>query len=152
VAYWKFLHILSMFAGVTLLVGLSVFSERLIATHDVATIRRAGARFKVMEKLGIAAVSVGVVFGLIAAIVGSFDLTKTWLVIAYVLVALLFALGPLEGRRFSRVTTAAEASPDDRPSAELTAAIEDPARRRLTAVSIALYVAVIFVMVTKPFL
>ena len=56
--YWTFLHTLSMFSGVTLLVGTSVFGGRIIATGGVATI---GGRVRVptLWRAGIAAVWLG---------------------------------------------------------------------------------------------
>ena len=39
---WKTLHILSMFTAVTLLVGASVFAERVVYSRDVHAIRRIG--------------------------------------------------------------------------------------------------------------
>jgi uncharacterized membrane protein len=82
----------------------------------------------------------------VTAIVGPFDLLQSWLVIAYVLVAVLLVLGPIESAMLRRVFEAASAESDD----TLDAAISDTRRSALTIASAALYVAVIFVMVTKP--
>jgi uncharacterized membrane protein len=150
--YWKFLHILSMFGSVTLLVGTDLLIHRIVHTGDVGAIRRAAKAYKPLGNAGIALVSLGVVFGLVTAIVGPFDLTQTWLILAYVIVAALFTLGPIEGKLAAKVFAAAETSPEDAPSAELTAAIEDRTWTILMTISTLLYVAVIFVMVTKPFL
>jgi multisubunit Na+/H+ antiporter MnhG subunit len=147
--YWKFLHILSMFTAVTLLVGISVFGGRVIATRDLAAIRRFGVVYPPLERAGIAAASLGVIFGLITAIVGPWDLTEGWLVTAYVLVVALFALGPVEGRMFAKVAEAAGETDGDEP--KLAALLADRRRPTLTLFSIVLYVAVIFTMVTKPF-
>jgi uncharacterized membrane protein len=149
--YWKFLHIVSMFAGVTLLVGVSVFGERIISTRDVVAIRRYASVYPPLERIGIAAVSLGVVFGFITAIVGPFDLTEGWLIAAYVLVVALFVLGPIEGRLYGAVAEAAESTEGDQPTPELATLIDDRGRRTLTLISVVLYVAVIFTMVTKPF-
>ena len=149
--YWKFLHILSMFTGVTLLVGVSLFGSRIIATRDVAAIRRYAVVYPPLERAGIAAVSLGVVFGFITAIVGPWDLTQGWLVTAYVLVVALFALGPIEGRMYKQVADAAARSEGNDVTTELATLIDDRRRNTLTIMSVVLYIAVIFTMVTKPF-
>jgi hypothetical protein len=149
---WKTLHILSMFTAVTLLVGASVFAERVVYSRDVHAIRRIGTALRPLENVGIAMVIVGVVFGIITAVVGPFDLTQAWLVIAYVLVVALFVLGPIESAMLRRVFDAARTSPVDAPSTELEAAIANPRRTAITWVSILLYALIIVDMVTKPFL
>jgi hypothetical protein len=83
----------------------------------------------------------------VTAIVGPFDLLQSLLVIAYVLVAVLLVLGPIESAMLRRVFEEASAEGDDDV---LDAAIADTRRSALTIVSAALYVAIIFVMVTKP--
>lgn len=148
---WKFLHILSMFAAVTLLVGGSLFYERIVHSRDVAAIRRFAKVLKPLENLGIGLVILGIVFGLVTVAVANFDYTQGWLVIAYVLVGLLFVLGPIESASLAKVATAAEASPLDAPSPELVAAIQNRGRIVLQVVSTLLYVVIIFDMVVKPF-
>ena len=149
--YWKFLHILSMFTAVTLLVGISVIGERVIASRDLAAMRRFAELYPPLERLGIVAIVLGIVFGFVTAIVGPWDLTQAWLITAYVIVAALMTLGPLEGKRFARVSEMARRAEGTEPTGELAALIADPVRRTMTAVSIALYVAIVFVMVVKPF-
>jgi hypothetical protein len=149
--YWKFLHIVSMFSGVTLLVGVSLFGERIIATRDVGAIRRFSSVYPPLERAGIAVVTLGVVFGFITAIVGPWELTDGWLITAYILVAALFAIGPVEGRMFKQVADIAQRNDATEATPELASAIDDRRRRTLTIVSVLLYVAVIFTMVTKPF-
>lgn len=135
----------------TLLVGVSLFGGRIVATRDVAAIRRFSTVYPPLERAGIAVVSLGVALGLITAIVGPYDLTQGWLITAYVLVVALFALGPVEGRMFREVAEAAERTEGDEPTPELAELIADRRRPTLTHVSILLYVAVIFTIVTKPF-
>ena len=147
VAFWKFLHIASMFAAVTLLVGGSLFAERIMRTRDRAAISKFGAVLRPLDNLGVALGVAGIAFGLVTAIVGPFDLLQSWLVIAYVLVAVLLVLGPIESAMLRRVFEEASAEGDDDA---LDVAIADTRRSALTIVSAALYVAIIFVMVTKP--
>ena len=91
------------------------------------------------------------VFGLSPAIVGPFDLTETWLIVAYVLMTMLFALGPIEGNGFRQVTEAANAGRDRCSVSELMAALHHRRRPSLTLISVVLYGQSFFVMVTKPF-
>ena len=149
--YWKFLHILSMFTGVTILVGMGMLFERVAHTRDVGAIRRVGPVVKTIGNIGIAGVSLGVVFGIVTAIVGDLGLASTWLIVAYVLVGLLFVLGPIEGAHAGKVTAAAVASPIEQPSPELEALVTDPKWPLLSYGSVVLYVLVIFDMVVKPF-
>jgi len=146
VEIWKFLHIVSMFSAVTLLIGGSVFAERLFSTRDAPAIARFHGALKPLETLGIIFIVAGIVFGLVTAIVGPFDLTQTWLIIAYVLVAALFVLGPYESVIYNRIFEAAA----DGDAAALDAAAADTKRKALVVIDIVLYVAIIFVMVTKP--
>ena len=133
----------------TLLVGTSPYLGRVLRTRDVNAIRRIWEVYRPLERAGIAAVTLGIIFELVTAIVGPFDLTHRWLLVAYVLVALLFKLGPIEGAMYAKVIEPAKASPGDVPSAELELALDDRRRFLMTTASVMLYVAVIFTMITK---
>jgi hypothetical protein len=146
---WKFLHIASMFTGVTLLFGADLLFRRAAAARDVLSMRKIGEWSKPMVAGGVIATLLGILFGFITAIVGSFDLTRAWLILAYVLVGLIVVLGLVESPYQKQLEQAAARSPDGVLSPELEALLTDP-RRHLTAVSALLYVAVIFDMVVKP--
>ena len=148
---WKFLHVISMFAAVSLFVGVSVLFERLLATRDVPAIRRFESVSVPVVRVAIVVVLLGLVFGLITVGDENFSYTATWVVIAYFLFAGLFALGPLEGRSQTKIYAAAKSSPDDAPSPELEAQITSTGRRVLVMTSMVLYVAIIYDMVMKPF-
>lgn len=148
---WKFLHILSMFAGVTLLFTYEIVVHRAAAANEVAVVRSVGRRRTLIENWGIALIVLGIVFGIVTAIVGPYDLTQSWLLTAYGIVAVLIVLGAgPETAWLNRLVAAAEADPGDGSSAGYADAMRDP-RRNLIWISAALYSAVIFVMVTKPF-
>jgi len=149
---WKFLHIATMFAAVSLFVGESVLFERLIATRDVPAIRRFEGVVLPVVRVAIVLILLGLVFGLITVHDEHFSYTDTWVVIAYVVYAVLFALGPFEGRTQTRIFAAAKASPDDAPSPELEGMITSTGRRILVLSSLVLYVVIIYDMVRKPFL
>lgn len=146
----KWLHILSMFVSVTLLWAPDVLFWRAARSGDVATMRGIGAVSKTVVNVGIALFFVGIGFGIATAVVGPFDLTEGWLLTAYGLVALLIVLGAaIENPHYLRMSAAAERSGDE-PSEELRALLRSPIKY-LSWVSVALYAAVIYVMVAKPF-
>jgi uncharacterized membrane protein len=147
---WKVLHVVSMFSAVTLLVGASIFFDVSVRQRDARLLARFGrVAMGPLANIGIGLIVAGLVFGLATAIVGEFDLTDTWLVIAYVLVVVLFILGPIEGRLAGRAIEAADAAGDGWPD-ELAKIAEDPRRSTLTVVSTLIYVAIVVDMVAKP--
>jgi hypothetical protein len=151
VTFWKVLHVVSMFAAVTLLVGGSLYFDVIVRKRDAQLLARFGSlAMGPLTNVGVGLIVAGLVFGLVTAIVGDFDLTETWLVIAYVIAVLLFILGPIEGRLAARAIEAAEAS-GGRWTDELAKVAEDPRRSALSWASTALYVAIIVDMVAKPF-
>ena len=148
---WKVLHVVSMFSAVTLLVGGSVYFDLIVRKRDARLLARFGSlAMGPLANVGVALIVAGIVFGIVTAIVGDFDLTETWLVIAYVIAVLLFILGPIEGRLAARAIEAAEAAGDGWPE-ELAKVAEDPRRTALSWASPLLYVAIFVDMVAKPF-
>jgi hypothetical protein len=149
---WKFLHIASMFAAVSIFVGQGMLTGVVAQSGDVRALRRvlaAGDRF---APIGGGLFLLGIVFGFVTAIVGELDLTQAWLVIAYVLV--LFIIGTAFAYHASydaKLKAAANASPDDRPSEQLRALVESPRGKVINVVDGLVWLAIIFVMVTKPF-
>jgi len=86
------------------------------------------------------------------AIVGDFDLTQTWLVIGYVTAALVLVTAFVYHVPTStKLKTLADASPDDEPSAELRAFVDAPIGREPNVIDGVLWLALIYVMVAKPF-
>jgi hypothetical protein len=151
VLIWKFLHIAAMFTSVTLLFAYDIVLHRSAARGDVATVRALGKLKPLVENSGVAAFLVGIVLGLITALVGPFDLTQGWLISAYVLVALILIIGGgPESAWLKQLIEAANRESGERQSAEFVTRAKDP-RRHLSWVSAALYAAVIYVMVFKPF-
>jgi hypothetical protein len=94
---------------------------------------------------------IGIAFGFATAGAIGYSLTSKWLIIAYVLVALLLIIGVGLHRAWAeRLAKAAAASPDDRASAELSAVIDDPVVRLAGPISGLLWIGLIAVMVLKP--
>ncbi len=140
-----------MFTSVTLLFAYDIVLHRSAAREDVATVRAVGKLKPLVENSGVAMFLVGIVFGIVAALVGPFDLTQGWLITAYVLVALILVIGGgPESAWLKQLIESAERDSGDGGSPEFAARVRDP-RRHLSWVSAFLYAAVIYVMVYKPF-
>jgi hypothetical protein len=140
-----------MFTSVTLLFAYDIVLHRSAARGDVATVRAVGKLKPLVENSGVVMFLLGVAFGIITALVGPFELTQGWLITAYVLVALILVLGGgPESAWLKQLIQAADQDGGDGQSAEFVARVHDP-RRHLSWVSAALYAAVIYVMVYKPF-
>ena len=146
----KFLHILSMFLAVTLLFSPDIVFYRAAAARDVHTMRRVGNLSRMVVNAGIILFFVGLAFGFLTALTGGFDLTAPWLVMAYVLVALIIVLGAaIENPHYIKVSAAAERS-GEQFSEELERLVRSPLKH-LGWLSAALYGGIIYTMVTKPF-
>ena len=149
---FKFLHIVLMFSAVTLFIGGEVIFAGVARSGDVRAMKRVGAVTRKADSVGLASLILGVGAGFLTATTGQFDLTARWLILAYVLVAIIFAVGLLVFTpRFERIMKAAEASPADAPSQELARLIDPRTERLVMVVDVALWASMIFVMVRKPF-
>ena len=150
--FWKFLHILSMFLAVSIFVGQGMLSEAVARSGDVRALRRVLPAEDRFGPIGGGVFLLGIVFGFITAITGDLGLTQTWLIIAYVLAALILLNAfAYHIPRARKLETAAEASPDDQPSPELQALIEAPSAIWVNVYDGLLWVAIIYTMVVKPF-
>jgi uncharacterized membrane protein len=147
----KVVHIVSMFAGVTILVGGEWFYLRAMRRPDVPAMRAFARIYGRLDRIGIGFLSLGVLFGLATAATGGFAFTAGWLVAAYVLVVALYVVGFASTPFLLRVGRLVEANSGDEPGPELAAAVRSPAPVVTAVVSIVLYVAVIADMVIKPF-
>ena len=152
---FKALHILSMFAAVTFLVGEALAYAVTIWRGDVvglAAIRRLlGGR----PVIGVAFLLAGIVFGLLTALTGGLDFFAGWLIAAYVLIVALFAVNgsPWVQRLPKLGQEAMEAAAGQRPIEDVKRSMA--ATRTAIGVAVAanvlLFVAIIADMVLKPF-
>ncbi|HVM29755.1 MAG TPA: DUF2269 family protein [Candidatus Limnocylindrales bacterium] len=148
---FKFLHIATMFGAVTLLMGSIVFLDVIARRGDVAAYLRLDAIVQRTDLVGVVLFIAGIIFGLLAAIMGAFDLTAGWLLIAYVLVAALFFEGlVLTVPQYNRIREAVRAVESEDPQATLQRMIRAPEHVALVIFAALLWLAVIFVMVVKP--
>jgi len=89
---FKALHILSMFAAVTFLIGEALFYAVAIWRGDVAGLAAVRRLVGGRPVAGVSFLVAGIVFGILAALNGGFDLFAGWLIAAYALVLALFAV------------------------------------------------------------
>jgi hypothetical protein len=149
---WKFGHIAAMFAAVSIFVGQGILEGAIARSGDVRALRRVLAAEDRFAPIGGGIFLLGIVFGFATALVGDFDLTQAWLVLGYVLAAIIlinaFAYHIPTANKLKALSAA---SPYDEPSAELRAAIAAPIGGLMNVVDSVVWLALIFVMVAKPF-
>lgn len=144
---WKVLHIASMFFGVSFLFAYEIVFHRAAHRGNREAVAALAGQRAFVDNVGIGLIVAGLVFGLLTALTGGFDLTAPWLIIAYVLVVLIIVVGAGPETAFAKRLQAAAESGDE---AEFEAARRDP-RRNLAWLSGILYGLVIADMVVKPF-
>lgn len=138
----KFLHVAFMFFGVALAIGPTALLVQVLRSGDAQALRATLPRAERVFQVSTVSYGLGILFGLAAAVTGTLDLTAPWLVIAYVLVALLGVHGVLFDRWTKRAVS------------ELDALAARRTRDRvplyyLSAMTV-LVVAILYVMVAKP--
>jgi uncharacterized membrane protein len=149
---WKFLHIATMFVAVSIFVGLGMLSGAVARSGDVGALRRVLASEDRFAPLGGAMFILGIVFGFLTAITGDFDLTQTWLLIAYALTLFILVNGLTYHRaQAEKLKAAVAAGSDDRPSDELRAIADAPSAAVMNVIDGIAWLAIIYVMVAKPF-
>lgn len=141
----KFLHIGSVFLATARAVGPLVAFTLILRSGDAGAVRRAFCFAEPVARAGGVCYGLGILFGVIAALTGSIDLTERWLLTAYVLVVLLGANG-LYAERWMRQVEAAAAT----ESESLRMWQRSATRLWSTTAAVLLTLVVIFVMVVKP--
>jgi len=148
---FKYLHVLTMFVAVTLMFGGEVLFHLLRRTGDMATLRRFVDVVFPVFRVGVGLLTLGVAFGLAAAAAIGWNLTARWLVLAYGLAALIYAVGfGLGVPYFDRVRAALREHADDPAQPDLRRALGDRRGPIALVASTVLYVAILYVMVVKP--
>jgi hypothetical protein len=149
---WQFLHVAAMFAAVSIFVGQGVLEGAVAQSGDVRALRRVLAAEDRFAPIGGGLFLLGIAFGVITALTSGLDLTEPWLIIGYVLAAvILINAFAYHIPTANRLKALAEASTDDAPSAELRDAINAPMARVMIALDTVVWLALIFDMVVKPF-
>ncbi|MDP8904390.1 MAG: DUF2269 family protein [Chloroflexota bacterium] len=148
---FKFLHIAFMFAAVTLVFGSIVFADLLARRGDVATYLRLDAIVQRTDLVGVGLFVVGLVFGFATALTGGIDLTASWLLLAYILVAAIFIEGLfITIPRYNHIREVAMKGDPATAGAEIARLVRAPAHVALVVIVAVLWLSVIYVMVVKP--
>ena len=148
----KFGHIAAMFAAVSIFVGQGMLEAAVARSGDVRALRRVLAASERFAPIGGGLFLLGIVLGVITALVGGWDLTQPWLIIGYVLSAIILVVAfTYHIPTGNKLKALAEASPDDAPSAELRAAVDSPTGPAVNTLDGLVWLALIFDMVAKPF-
>ena len=149
---WKFLHIAAMFVAVSIFVGQGMLSGAVARTGDVRAVRRILATEDRFAPIGGGFFLLGIVFGFITAITGDLDLTETWLVIGYVLALFILVNGLTYHRvQAEKLKAAASAGSEEVPSDEVRALASAPSGLVMNVIDGFAWLAIIYVMVAKPF-
>jgi uncharacterized membrane protein len=147
---WTFLHILSMFSAVTVIVGAELLALYAIRRRDIGMVRAYFRLGKLADQVGMTLFLIGIAFGLIAAVTIGWALLTGWLVIAYVLVVLTIVIGFSSVPYLGRLEAALPEHDDDPPSPELDALLRSPTLLLTSGAAIFLTALIIADMVFKP--
>ena len=149
---FKYLHILTMFAAVTLMFGGELMFHLLRRRNDLAALRRFLEVVYPVFRIGV-----GLLTGRRRLRYPGCQHDRVLphrglgLLLAYLLIAGIYAIGFLVGvPYFNRVRAALDDASLQAPSPELRRVLDDPRWILDLVVSVFLYVAIIFVMVMKP--
>lgn len=146
--FLKFLHVALMFMGAALAIGPAALLSQLARSGDPAAI---GRTFKLAERIfqiSTTSYGLGIIVGVVAALVGALDLAASWLITAYVLVAALGAHGILFDRWAKRIALSFGSSGAIEPD-RLERLRRDRWPSYLLGAMAILVVAIVYVMVTK---
>jgi len=152
---FKALHILSMFAVVTMEIGAEFLYAFTISRRDV---RALATVHRILEQARLGWVAVvmfiaGIGFGLLTAWTGGFDLLAGWLIAAYVLVAVILVGGaPLWPRILLPLgRKAVEAEAGQLPVEDVVREMAASRAVRWFMAMATVFVLIILDMVLKPF-
>jgi len=147
-----FLHVLLAFTAIAFLVVPGLILEMAARTKDVPFIRRLFSFAAFHGRIGGIVSLLTAIVGFIVAWRLGIPLNAGWLIAAYVVFVVVVILGiGYHARREMLIATLAAASPEDAPSPELVAAIDDPLAVPVFWASGVLWILLIWLMVARPF-
>ena len=147
----KFAHVVTIIAAVGLAEGPILPALVMVRRRDVVGIRKMLAAGHIGDRAANVLTPVAIIFGILAALAGEIDLTAPWLLATYAILAGAILLGAGGGfRHLERLEAAANASPENAPSAELEALIRHPWTTVVMYLPPALMGTVVGLMVIKP--
>jgi predicted signal transduction protein with EAL and GGDEF domain len=142
----KLVHVTAMIGVITLWVGPWIIWDLVARTGDRSALRRVDHVSQMTSQIGFTLLLVGVAAGFVTAIVGGFDLTAPWLLIAYALLLSDLVLLRWIGVHVARVRAA-----QNDPEADLKAVASSPRAGVTLAVVVAFWFLLVADMVLKPF-
>ena len=146
-----FFHVAFVVVAVALTVGVGVLFSLIVGSQNVTAIRTASPMARRLSTAGGIVLILGAIFGFGAAARLGYPLTSTWLIVTYVLVAVLLLDGFFHRVPWMRkVEAAARASVGDRPSDELLALGSDRTIIAGAPISGLLWLAILVMMTVKP--
>jgi hypothetical protein len=150
---FKFLHISTMFAAVTLALGPSYVFDRVASSGDVLATRAFLSRMTIFDRLIPGLFVTGALLGLLTAATIGFNLLAPWLLVAYVLFVFIVALQATVGSRWrASLWRSLAAVPDGVATSPEVAVVAGAAIGKvlywITAGGTAI---IVFDMVAKPF-
>ena len=143
---WKLLHVVSMFGVITLWVGAWVVWDLVARTGDRSALRRVDHASQTTGQIGFALLLTGIVAGFGTAIVGGFNLTAPWLLIAYALV-----LGDLLVLRWATVHVTRVRAAQNDETADLSGVASTARANATLVVIVGFWLLLIADMILKPF-
>ncbi|MCV0403638.1 MAG: DUF2269 family protein [Chloroflexi bacterium] len=148
----KFVHVVTIIATVTLAEGTILGILLAARRREVRTLRALLQVSEVSDRAANPLLVISLLFGVLAALAGQISLTASWLVVTYVLIVVGFGAIGLGGgfRHLERLKRAAESSPPDQPSHELTRLLDHPWSGAVTVLPPVLMGTIVFLMVMKP--
>lgn len=148
---WIFLHVLFVLVAFAFTTGVGVAMAAIGRSADPRAIRVAVRVGRPMTLTGGVLLLVAVLWGFVTAAKMQLPLSAPWLVAAYVMAAILLLLGFLVFAPWlARLGEAAQASPDDRASADLVAVANARAPAIAGPISGLLWLGLLYVMFFKP--
>jgi predicted integral membrane protein DUF2269 len=146
------IHVLLAFAAVAFLLVPGYLLAAVAKTDDVKSIRRIFSVGVFHGRVGGIIAVFTAIFGLAAAPFYGIPYSARWMIASYVLFAALVAIGiGYHARWEMRVLALANQSPADAPSAQLHAAAHDRRGPVMAWISSLLFVAIIYLMIARPF-
>ena len=148
VPYTKFGHIAAMFIAASVTVGGDLLFLRIASEGNASTTARLGQAIRRRGPLTKYVYEIGILFGLITAFLGGFNLLAPWLIGAYlVIAALIYVSNWIAAPAYTKILEVAETGDDEAVRRTLTSTRYARAAQLTTV----LFLFAVFLMVVKPF-
>jgi hypothetical protein len=146
-----FLHISTIFTAMTVAYGPLIVLGVVYRTREVAAIRTVLPVVMRVGPLLPLLFGLGGLFGISTAIAFGYNLLAPWLVIAYVLFAVMFVIGVTENRTWpARLAKTLETTADGPMTPEIVELFTSSRHVVITAVDLVVVFGLVFDMVVKP--